>query len=186
MTRFSKIKQKVKNLNGRKSYESFVQIPKYMKESSGYKHLVLNCTGALTVYIDLADRYNGINNGEISYSVREGKESLGLTPNTVGKYLKALERYGLIITTQKGSFDLKKRYASTYEITMWGVEGKHKAKKNFMNYKPTPEELELFKDKTTVIPNEYQKSVSNNNTHRYQKPILKEANGHFTVSKIDT
>ena len=62
MTRSSKIKQKVKNLNGRKSHESFVQIPKYMKESSGYKHLVLNCTGALTIYIDLADRYNGINN----------------------------------------------------------------------------------------------------------------------------
>lgn len=186
MTRSSKIKKKIKKLNGRKSYESFVQIPKYMKESSGYKHLVLNCTGALTVYIDLADRYNGINNGEISYSVREGKESLGLTPNTVGKYLKALERYGLIITTQKGCFNLKKRHASTYEITMWSVEGKHKAKKNFMHYKPTPEELKLFKDRTTVIPNKYQKSVSNNNTHRYQKPILKEANGHFTVSKIDT
>ena len=55
-----------------------------------------------------------------------------------------------------------------------------------MHYKPTPEEQKLFKDRTTVIPNEYQKSVSNNNTHRYQKPILKEANGHFTVSKIDT
>ena len=186
MTRSSKIKQKVKNLNGRKSHESFVQIPKYMKESSGYKHLVLNCTGALTVYIDLADRYNGINNGEISYSVREGKESLGLTPNTVGKYLKALERYGLIITTRKGSFDLKKRHASTYELTMFDVIGKHKAKKSFMSYKPTPEEQKLLKKKTTVIPNKYQKAVSNISTHRYQRPILREPNGHFTVLESDT
>ena len=170
-SKFSKVKQKIKKLNGRKSLSSFVQIPKYMKESSGYKHLVLNCTGALTVYIELADRYNGINNGEISYSVREGKESLGLTPNTVGKYLRALEHCGFIITTQKGCFDLKKRHASTYEITMFDIFGKHNAKKSFMNYKPTPEELKLFKDRTTVIPNEYQKSVLNNNTHGYQKPI---------------
>lgn len=127
--KFSKLKEKVKKLNGRKSLNSFVQIPKYMKESSGYKYLLLNCKGALTVYIDLADRYNGINNGEISYSVREGKENLGLTPNTVGKYLKALEHYGFIITTQKGCFNLKKRHASTYEITMFEILGKHNAKK---------------------------------------------------------
>ena len=153
--KFPKLKQKVKKLNGRKSLNSFVQIPKYMKESSGYKYLLLNCKGALTVYIDLADRYNGINNGEISYSVREGKESLGLTPNTVGKYLKALEHYGFIITTQKGCFNLKKRHASTYEITMFEIFGKHNAKKSFMNYKPTQEELKLFKDRTKIIHNEY-------------------------------
>jgi len=153
--KFPQLKQKVKKLNGRKSLNSFVQIPKYMKESSGYKYLLLNCKGALTVYIDLADRYNGINNGEISYSVREGKESLGLTPNTVGKYLKALEHYGFIITTQKGCFNLKKRHASTYEITMFEIFGKHNPKKSFMNYKPTQEELKLFKDRTKIIPNEY-------------------------------
>ena len=173
MTRSSKIKKKVKNLNGRKSDMSFVPIFKFIQDSLGYKSLVLHCAGALAIYIDLAIRYNGINNGEISYSVREGKTNLGINPNTVGKYLKALERYGFIITTQKGSFDLKKRHASTYELTMYEVFGKHKAKKSFMTYLPTKEEKLLLEKKRELIPNKYQKSVLNNNTHGYQKPIPK-------------
>ncbi len=157
-----------------------------MQDSSGYKSLVLKSAGALAIYIDLAMRYNGVNNGEISYAVREGKENLGINPNTVCKYLRALERYGLIITTQKGSFDLKKRHASTYELTMWDVIGKHKAKKNFMTYKPTEEERMLLEKKRKLIPNEYQKTVLNNDIGRYQKTISKTLNGHLTVSKINT
>ena len=105
MSKLSKVKKKVKALNNNRSDNSFVQFPKYMLNSIGYKLLVLHCAGALAIYIDLAMRYNGINNGEISYAVREGKTNLGINTNTVGKYLKALERYGFIITTRKGSFD---------------------------------------------------------------------------------
>ena len=71
-----------------KKSNSFVQFPKYMQDSLGYKCLVLKCAGALVIYIDIAMRYNGSNNGEISYSVREGKERLGINPNTVGKWIK--------------------------------------------------------------------------------------------------
>ena len=157
-----------------------------MQDSLGYKCLVLKCAGALAIYIDLAMRYNGANNGEISYAVRDGKENLGINPNTVGKYLKALEHYGFIITTQKGSFDLKKRHASTYELTMWDVIGKHKAKKSFMTYKPTEVEQVLLEKKRKLIPNQYQKTVLNNDIGRYQKTISKTSNGHFTVSKTNT
>ena len=186
MNKLSKVKKKVKALNNNRSDNSFVQFPKYMQNSIGYKHLVLHCAGALAIYIHLAIRYNGVNNGEISYSVREGKTNLGLYPNTVGKYLKALERYGFIRTTKKGSFDFKKRHASTYELTMWDVIGKHKAKKSFMTYQPTEEEKVLLEKKTKLIPNEYQKSVLNNHIGRYQKTISKTSNGHFTVSKFNT
>lgn len=186
MSKSSKIKKRIKGLKNVKKSDTFVPIFKFMQDSLGYKSLVLHCAGALAIYIDLAIRYNGINNGEISYSVREGKTNLGINPNTVGKYLKALERYGFIITTQKGSFDLKKRHASTYELTMYEVFGKHKPKKSFMTYQPTKEEKLLLEKKRKLIPNKYQKSVLNNDIHRYQKPILKEFNGHFTVSKIDT
>ena len=186
MSKFSKIKRKKKNLNNVRDIETYVRIPKFMQDSLGYKFLVLHCTGALAIYIDLAMRYNGVNNGEISYAVRDGKENLGINPNTVGKYLKALERFGFIVTTQKGSFDLKKRHASTYELTMWDVIGKHKAKKNFMRYKPTEEEKMLLEKKRKIIPNEYQKTVLNNDIGRYQKTISKTPNGHFTVSKLNT
>ena len=186
MSKFSKIKKKIKGLNNIRKSETFVPIFKFMQDSLGYKCLVLKCAGALAIYIDLAMRYNGVNNGEISYAVRDGKENLGINPNTVGKYLKALERFGFIITTQKGSFDLKKRHASTYELTMWDVIGKHKAKKNFMRYKPTEEEKMLLEKKRKIIPNEYQKTVLNNHIGRYQKTISKTSNGHFTVSKFNT
>ena len=186
MSKFSKIKKKIKGLNNVRKSDTFVPIFKFMQDSLGYKCLVLHCAGALAIYIDLAMRYNGSNNGDISYSVREGKTRLGINPNTVGKYLKILERYGLIITTQKGSFDLKKRHASTYELTMWDVIGKHKAKKIFMTYQPTKEEKVLLEKKKKLIPNEYQKAVLNNHIGRYQKTISKASNGHFTVSKLNT
>lgn len=176
MSKSSKIKRRKKNLNNYRDVETFVQFPKYMQDSSGYKSLVLKCAGALAIYIDLAMRYNGVNNGEISYAVREGKTNLGINPNTVGKYLKALERYGFIRTTQKGSFDLKKRHASTYELTMWDVIGKHKAKKSFMTYKTTEEEKVLLEKKTKLIINEYQKTLLNNDIGRYQKTISKDLN----------
>ena len=176
MSKTSKIKRKRKNLNNVRDPSSFVQFPKYMQESLGYKYLILKCAGALPIYIDIAIRYNGSNNGDISYSVREGKSRLGINPNTVGKYLKALEHYGFIITTQKGAFDLKKRHASTYELTMFDVAGKHKAKKSFMTYKPTEEEKVLLEKKRKLIPNEYQKSVLNNDIGRYQKTISKTSN----------
>ena|SRR6056300_881048 len=186
MSKTNKIKQIRKNLNNIKKSNSFVQFPKYMQDSLGYKCLVLKCAGALVIYIDIAMRYNGTNNGEISYSVREGKERLGINPNTVGKWIKFLEHYGLLITTQKGSFDLKKRHASTYELTMFDVNGKHKAKKSFMTYKPTDEEILLLEKKRKLIPNEYQKSVLNNDIGRYQKTISKTLNGSFAVLKLNT
>tara|TARA_X000000950_G_scaffold286707_1_gene396400 strand:+ start:619 stop:1149 length:531 start_codon:yes stop_codon:yes gene_type:complete len=176
MSKSSKIKRRKKNLNNIRDVETFVQFPKYMQDSLGYKLLVLHCAGALAIYIDLAMRYNGVNNGEISYAVREGKTNLGINPNTVGKYLKALERYGFIITTQKGSFNLKKRHASNYELTMWDVIGKHKAKKSFMTYQPTKGEKMLLEKKRKLILNEYQKSVLNNDIGRYQKTISKDLN----------
>ena len=173
MSKSSKIKRRKKNLNNIRDVETFVQFPKYMQDSVGYKLVVLHCAGALAIYIALAMRYNGVNNGEIAYSVREGKRRLGINPNTVGKYLKVLERYGLIITTQKGCFDLKKRNASTYELTIWEVIGKQKAKKNFMNYKPTEEESVLLEKKRKLSPNEYQKSVLNKHIGPDQKTISK-------------
>ena len=69
---------------------------------------------------------------------------------------------------------------------MWDVVGKHKAKKIFMTYKHTEEEKKLLERKKKLIPNEYQKTVLNNDIGRYQKTISKTSNGHFTVSKINT
>jgi hypothetical protein len=69
---------------------------------------------------------------------------------------------------------------------MYEVIGKHKAKKSFMTYKPTEEERLLLEKKRKIIPNEYQKTVLNNDIGRYQKTISKTPNGHFTVSKLNT
>lgn len=51
-----------------------------------------------------------------------------------------------------------------------------KAKKSFMTYKPTDEEILLLEKKRKLIPNEYQKSVLNNDIGRYQKTISKTSN----------
>jgi len=50
----------------------------------------------------------------------------------------------------------------------------------------TDEEILLLEKKRKLIPNEYQKSVLNNDIGRYQKTISKTSNGHFTVLKNNT
>src|SRR5262245_65989860 len=70
------------------------------------------------LYLELAARYNGSNNGRISYSVREGADALNVTKDTAARYLKILQDRGFIVCTKRGAFSLKTtRAASDCRLT---------------------------------------------------------------------
>jgi hypothetical protein len=93
---------------------------------------------ARALYLELATRYNGHNNGRISYSVREGAKALKVTKDTVGRMLKLLQERGFIVCTKRGAFSLKvSREASEWRLTEYDCDiiPQH-ATKDFMRWQP--------------------------------------------------
>jgi hypothetical protein len=54
------------------------------------------------VYVDIASRYNGHNNGRISYSVRDGMKEFNVSHHTIRRALKEIQTAGLLICTKHG------------------------------------------------------------------------------------
>jgi len=90
------------------------------------------------LYLELAARYNGSNNGRISYSVREGAEALNVTKDTTARYLKILQDRGFIVCTKRGAFSLKTtRDASEWRLTEYDSDSPPAhATKDFMSWQP--------------------------------------------------
>ncbi len=69
------------------------------------------------LYVELAQRYNGYNNGEISMSVREAAGLLHIAKDTATKSFHELEEKGFIRRNVCGSFNWKIRHATTWILT---------------------------------------------------------------------
>ena len=111
----SKIKKKHKALSTRsQKHKRYVGFDYNLLETEAFKHLT---GGAFKLLAMVKKRYNGINNGEISFSVREGRDLLGYSLNTISRYFNELEIKGFLKANQKGSFSYKKRHATTWIIT---------------------------------------------------------------------
>ena len=111
----SKIKKKLKALSTRsQKNKRYVGFDYNLLETEAFKYLT---GGAFKLLALVKKRYHGINNGEISFSVREGRDLLGYSINTISRYFNELEDKGFLKPNQKGSFSYKKRHASTWIIT---------------------------------------------------------------------
>jgi DNA-binding MarR family transcriptional regulator len=89
-------------------------------------------------YLELAERYNGSNNGRISYAVREGTEALHISKSTAKQLLDVLIDRGFIVRTKRGAFSLKTtREASEWMLTEYDCDAPFQhATKNFMRWAP--------------------------------------------------
>lgn len=74
-------------------------------------------TQSVAVYILLAQRYNGSNNGEISLSVREAARLVRIAKDTATKTFHELEDKGFIRRNICGSFNWKLKHATTWILT---------------------------------------------------------------------
>tara|TARA_R110000823_G_scaffold307019_1_gene429568 strand:+ start:431 stop:730 length:300 start_codon:yes stop_codon:yes gene_type:complete len=61
------------------------------------------------IYVGLLSKYNGFNNGEILYSVREAASYAKCSKNTAGLAFRKLEKVGLIRCVNLSSFVTKKK-----------------------------------------------------------------------------
>ena len=93
---------------------------------------------ARALYIEIAMRYNGSNNGRISYSAREAAAALGIGKATACRTLVVLQARGFIVCTKKGAFSLKANPgASEWRLTEYPDDVIPRyATKEFMSWQP--------------------------------------------------
>ena len=126
----SKIKKKFKALSTRsQKHKRFVLFDYEQIESQAFRYLT---GGALKLLIMVRKRFNGINNGHISFSIREGFGLLGYAPNTIKRYFDELVDKGFLRIKEKGSFSYKKRHATTWIITC--EEYNHQKSRDFKHW----------------------------------------------------
>jgi hypothetical protein len=118
-----------------KHRERYVSLRYWLIRSAAWKSL----PGlARALYVEIAERYNGRNNGRISYSVREGAEALHISKSTSKQLLDVLQDRGFIVRTKKGAFSMKAvRDASEWRLTEYDNDTPPgHASKEFMRWQP--------------------------------------------------
>jgi DNA-binding transcriptional ArsR family regulator len=76
------------------STEPFVRLSRPLLRSSAWQSLP---PVARALYVEIADKYTGWNNGNIPFSIREAKQALHVGQSTIYRALNVLRDRGLII-----------------------------------------------------------------------------------------
>lgn len=122
-----KVNQKGRNPNGPR----FIQLFHYLLDSEAWRSLK---PPARALYIEIERRFNGVNNGEISLSVREAAKLIRVSRDTASRAFHDLEEKGLVRREVCGSFDWKIRHATTWVLTEKPLRG-DAASKEFMRWR---------------------------------------------------
>jgi hypothetical protein len=69
------------------------------------------------IYIEMASRYNGSNNGRIPFSLREAAVLLHIGKHAAAAALVELQDRGFIVITRRSSFSLKSKEATEWRLT---------------------------------------------------------------------
>lgn len=94
---------------------------------------------ARCIYLEIAQRYNGSNNGEISLSVRESARLVHIAKDTASKAFHELEQKGFIRRHVCGSFNWKLKHATTWILTEHTFQ-EQPATKDFARWHPATSE----------------------------------------------
>jgi hypothetical protein len=92
---------------------------------------------ARAIYVEIVERYNGTNNGRISFSIREGADLLHIGKNAAAKALLVLQERGFIVAAKRGGFNLryKDQMATEWRLTEFSSDiDANFATKDFMKW----------------------------------------------------
>jgi hypothetical protein len=120
--------------NPRDKPARYLSMSHYLIKSEAWKSL--GCI-ARAVYLDMAARYYGSNNGRIVYSIRCAVDELRIGNATAKRAFDDLEDRGFIVATKRGAFSLKQRHASEWRLTEYQCDLTHSLPtKDFMRWTP--------------------------------------------------
>lgn len=112
----------------------FVALERYLLKSPAWRSLDAVARAA---YVEIAQAYNGSNNGRIVMSARMLAEGINVSKDTAARKIHILIECGFIERVKQASFTMKVRHAAEYRLTAFScdVSGAH-ASKSFMRGQP--------------------------------------------------
>lgn len=113
----------------RKTWARFIGLHHWMLRSPAWKTLAPNAKALL---LHVWERHNGMNNGTISYAVREAEE-IGLSKDAAARAFEILIDRGFLVVTRQSAFSVKTRAARLWRLTAEPC-GDERATKNFMTW----------------------------------------------------
>ena len=105
----------------------------------------------MAIYLLIAQRYNGQNNGRIGLSVRDAARLAHVAPGTAQKALKSLQEHGFIKCRKKGAFSLKQRHATEWELTCWALKFGRPATHDYKQWMPPQKQNTVSKQTSNGI-----------------------------------
>lgn len=141
---------------GRSKTIPFIKLHRGVTGSIAWRSLPTN---ARCVILEIWERHDGTNNGRIPMSVRELKTALGIGSDKVRDAINQAIDRGFLIRRQQGSFSVKNRSATEWEITAEACEGAppkclyRDYDKNLRNLRQVQTEPEAGTVRTKDLPN---------------------------------
>jgi hypothetical protein len=111
-----------------------VRLYHWVMNSEAWRSLSPN---ARALYVEIAARYHGTNNGRIPFSVREAAEALHIGKNAAAAAFKELQDRGFLVIAKTSAFSLKSKTATEWRLTEFpcDVTNAHSTK-DFMRWTP--------------------------------------------------
>lgn len=130
--------------------ERFVRLEFYLLKSLAWLTM---SPPAKALYIEVCARYNGMNNGTISFSVREAL-AIGLSRSAAGRAFEELQERGFLRVAREANFNLKTKEARLWRLTAFPAFGHH-ATKDFMRWTGSEgnKEKAQSQNKVSTVPN---------------------------------
>ncbi len=112
----------------------YVRLQTFMLKTLAWQELRAN---ARVIYVELASRYYGSNNGRITLSARDAARLCHLNKNTVTRAFRQLVDHGFIECVTSGGFSRKVRHATEWRLTEHRCDvTKALPTKAFMRWRP--------------------------------------------------
>lgn len=92
----------------------FVPLEHYLLDSPAWRTLD---PVARAAYIEVAQAYNGSNNGRIVMSARMLADGLGVSKDTAARKLHTLQEMGFLELVKQAGFNMKTRHCAEYRLT---------------------------------------------------------------------
>lgn len=129
----------------------FVGLPHYLLNSAAYQSLPGD---ALKLLLAIWKRHNGVNNGEISFGVREAAE-IGISKTPAARLLGVLVERGFLAVIRQSDFRVKSRQVRTWRLTAESYRGEQ-GTKDFMRWRPDSPSTGTVKIKTQSLQRDTQ------------------------------
>jgi hypothetical protein len=122
--------------NPKKQTKPFIMLPKYMIKSDAWRALP---AGSVAAYVELACRYDGMNNGRLHLSCREQATARHCSARRAATYMNHLIEKGFVEIVRASGFNIKdrKRQATEFRLTAFRCDvTRQLPSKAFLRWRP--------------------------------------------------